>query len=342
MSVSQETGLRWPIVGHEQIIQYLQQTLGREQLSHAYLFVGAPGIGKATVAKYFINTLVCLNRAKVMMPVPCGQCRACQHVAHHNHPDVVWVERMVDEKSGKLKKNISIEQVRTLEHRLSLRSFFDSYKIGVIDEAERMSIEAANSLLKTLEEPPGQTLLVIITAQLSALPATVVSRCQVVRFTPINTETIEQYLHIHGIEQKKAKTLAALSFGRPGIALRYAEDAESLEVFQEQYREMIALLRADVSERLSRATTLSAWVTAEQIGKTLHICRQVLHDALLVKNGLPLLVSNPGQVAGLKEVVSKWSFGRLIKFADSVDDAEKYVSANVSPKSTFENLLLHY
>ena len=254
----------------------------------------------------------------------------------------MWVERASDEKTGALKKNISIEQVRALENRLNLRSFFDSYKIGVIDEAERLSIEAANSLLKTLEEPPGKTLLIVMSSQRSALPATIVSRCQVLRFTPVNTETIEQHLRAQGIEQKKAKTLAALSFGRPGVALRYAEDAELLSAFQDQYREVVALLRADVSERLSKVTKLSAWITAEQIGETLHICRQVLHDAVLVKNGLPLLASNPSQVTSLKETVNTWPLSHLIRFADSIDTAERYVSANVSPKSAFENLLLHY
>ena len=342
MSVSRETGLRWPIIGHEHVVQYLQQTLASEQLSHAYLFVGAPGIGKTAVARHFVNTLVCLNRTKAMMPVPCGQCRACVHIAHHNHPDVVWVDRIADDKTGKLKKNVSIEQVRSLENRLSLRSFLDSYKIGVIDEAERLSIEAANSLLKTLEEPPGKTLMIIMTSQLSALPLTIVSRCQVLRFKPVNTEVIEQNLRTRGVESKKAKTLAALAFGRPGIALRYIEDAELLTSFQDQYREVVSLLRADVSERLSMATKLSSWITTERIGETLHICRQVLHDAILIKSDLPLLVSNPSQAAILKETMSEWSLGRLERFADGIDTAEQYAGANVSPKSAFENLLLHY
>src|SRR3989344_1191746 len=167
---------KWPIVGHSHIVSYLQNSLNNLKLAHAYLFVGLDHVGKAAVAGYFINSLVCQNLEVEALAVPCGECQSCRQALSGNHPDVYWLARELNEKTDKLKKNISIEQVRQLQNKLSLRSFLNSYKIAVVSEAQTLSAEAANSLLKTLEEPSARTVLILLAENLARLPQTIVSR----------------------------------------------------------------------------------------------------------------------------------------------------------------------
>lgn len=342
MSAHRETGMQWPVIGHEHAMSYLQQTLVNDTLSHAYLFVGPTHVGKLTLARFFVNALLCTNRGKAVMPVPCGQCSSCQHNAHHNHPDVSWISRMTDEKTGKMKKNISIDQIRDLTSRVSLKSFLDGYKIGVVDEAETLSIEAANALLKTLEEPPGKTLLIIIASHLSSLPATITSRCQIIRFGAVPRKSIERHVSASGLDEKKSRMVAALSFGRPGVAMQYAHDADALAELQEHYKGVVSLLHSDVSERLAAVTKLSAWYAPDRIAGTLDLWRQVIRDLLLIKGDAALLVSNPTAVSTLQELARTWSMQSIISHATQIDQTEQYISANVNSRFAFEQLLLSY
>ena len=144
MSKTDETQSSWPIVGHSNFVSYLKHCLGSSQVGQAYLFIGPAHLVKTTLTKHFVDQLV--EGADQVSVNP------------KLHPDIHWLARETNEKTGKLKKNISIEQVRQLQNKLSLHSFLNTYKVGVITQAHTLSTEAANSLLKTLEEPTPKTI----------------------------------------------------------------------------------------------------------------------------------------------------------------------------------------
>ncbi len=207
-----------PVVhGHQATWQRLLARLAAGRLPHALLFVGPPGVGKALVAQRLAARLACAAPA----PEPCGECAGCRQVVAGTHPDLQLLgapERGGGRKETR-RKEIGIDQARELKRFAALGTVSADRKIGIIDDADRLSIAAQNALLKTLEEPPGQALLILITASPGALLSTVRSRCQRIAFRPLTTAECEAALTAAGIPGAEAATLATEADGSPGRAL---------------------------------------------------------------------------------------------------------------------------
>ncbi len=342
MSKEEFNRFQWPIIGHSNIVNYLKNCLNLDKVSQAYLFVGPLHIGKTLVAQYFVSSLVCKNLHRGNEVVPCGRCDCCRQVANKIHPDVYWLERETNDKNGKLKKNISIEQIRALQNKLSLRSFLDSYKIAVINEAEALSLEAANSLLKTLEEPTPKTVIIMLTTNLALLPATIASRCQIFRFLPVSTKEILNHLISLKVERKKAKTLTALSFGRPGIAVNYFLESDFYPAYQNQVKQFVTLMKAGINDRFKMINELVAENDLDLVQETLGIWSRVLRDLILIKYSTKNLISNLNLAFELDQLAAVYSGSNLIKFLGAVNSAKRYLQANVNSKLTLENLILNF
>ncbi len=195
------------IVGHHKQIETLRQSLKQGRLHHAYLFVGPEGVGKKTLAVALAQALHC-ERVKEDF---CGQCGNCIAIQKSNHPDVRFVEPLAG------KKEISIQQVRDIEKELAFHSFSGGKKIAVIDSATLMNWSAQNALLKTLEEPPHNSLLILIAAQCGGLLPTVRSRCLRVSFASLLKQAVAGFLMSQkGKTEAEAQFLAALSHGSLG------------------------------------------------------------------------------------------------------------------------------
>ena len=170
------------ILGHEVPIGLLQRLMSEERLPHALLFHGPVGVGKSTVARALAATLFCENPRN---DDACGNCDACRLVEAGNHPDRSSVRRLPKkDKPAELRRNIIIEQIRDLSHLASLAPRTAPRRLFVIDPADRINVAAQNALLKTLEEPPGKALLILIAARPHVLLATIRSRCFAVGFSP--------------------------------------------------------------------------------------------------------------------------------------------------------------
>ena len=210
------------ILGHDAVIGRLRASLARGRLSHAYVFVGPDGIGKALVARELAKTLLCVRDAGEA----CDACPQCRKVDHGNHPDVAVIGRIEQTAKGERRTQIVIDQVREqIQDPIAYKPYEGSHKVFVIEDADRMSEGAQNCLLKTLEEPPPHSLLVLLAARLEPFLDTVVSRCQVVRFRPLPSALVEQILaSFEAVEAEAAPVLARLSEGSPGRAVSYAED----------------------------------------------------------------------------------------------------------------------
>jgi DNA polymerase-3 subunit delta' len=169
-----------PLPWHRELWHEITGQVLKQRLSHALLFAGPAGVGKRHFAHALAAFLLCENRSEHA----CGACRSCMQVSAHGHPNQMALCRLVDEKTGKEKRDISIDQVRELCEKLALTSHYGQSRIAIIDPVDALNQNGINALLKTIEEPPADAYLILISERSQALPATLRSRCQTMRFVP--------------------------------------------------------------------------------------------------------------------------------------------------------------
>jgi DNA polymerase-3 subunit delta' len=202
------------IYGHEKQISVLQTATARNRVPHAYLFYGTEGVGKRTVAEIFSKAMNCRDNTTDS----CDVCPSCVKIDRGNHPDVVMIRA-----EGQF---IKIKEIRELQEQMKFRPLEGRKRIFIIDDADRMNIVSANALLKTLEEPSASNILILITARPHQLPMTILSRCQHVRFNPLQRETIAAYLQKKVSLDSQASFLISLSSGGSiGRALTLHDDS---------------------------------------------------------------------------------------------------------------------
>ena len=221
-----------PLVGHEANRQALRRALSRSRLGQAYLFVGPEGIGKRRFAEFLAQALLCETHPHDSLD-PCGQCAGCKQVTVGSHPDYFSLRKPDD------KNIVPIEAIQNLCHQLAFKPARGRYKIAVVDDADDLSIEAANCFLKSLEEPAAGSVLILRARQIEKQLATVKSRCQVIRFHPLSTEQVAEVLRLQDPSEDEAKIQlwAQLSQGSVGQAHELA-DPEWLE-FRKQWVERL-------------------------------------------------------------------------------------------------------
>ncbi len=257
------------ILGHDHQKEILRRALANGKIAHAYLFSGPDGIGKRLMATALARAIVCLEQRG------CGHCRACRKIDHQNHPDLHILE-----PDG---NSIKIEQVRALQRDLNLKPLEAPRKICMIEQADTMTVGAANALLKTLEEPRGDTLLILLSAQPNRLLETIRSRCQPLPFTRHPNSRIQAELEKQlGIESTESHVLAALSEG--SFKKAFGKDRD---LYLEQRRELLKTLTG-----LSAGSILPILDFAEQLAadKTvlpdiLEIFQAFYRDVLMTLQG---------------------------------------------------------
>lgn len=244
------------ILGHERQIAYFQNILKKGTLAHAYLFSGPEHIGKFTVAESIARALIC-NDGKVLGET-CA-CRDCQAVLGGVHPQALLLRPdcpLKEEKKEK-RKEISIDDIRELRRRFSLRAESGRWRVAIIDDAEKMSQEASNALLKTLEEPGAETVFFLITSSRALLLPTIVSRAQPLLFSLLSEGILADYLKKKGISDDTAKELLWFAAGRPGILIRMLEDKDFLEAERKFSKSFMNALGGGVPESLRFSETYS-------------------------------------------------------------------------------------
>lgn len=203
------------IIGHRQPLEILRRALRQGRLHHAYLFVGPEGVGKRTVALALAQALHCGEAGDDF----CGRCADCARIQDRNHPDV----RLVETLAGK--KEIGIQQIRDVEKALNYRSFSGKRKIAIVDPATALNLSSQNALLKTLEEPPADSLLILLAANAGGLLPTLRSRCMRLSFAPLERDAVARFLTARKeVAPEEARFLAAMSMGSLGAALKLDQE----------------------------------------------------------------------------------------------------------------------
>lgn len=217
------------IVGQEKAITFLKRVMAREKIPHAYLFTGIPGVGKTTTALALTQAINCHEQID---GEGCGQCKSCRQVMHGNFPDLITIR-----PDG---QNIKIEQIRDLNRALAFKPVSGGYRVSIILEAEMMTDEAANSFLKTLEEPPPDNILILnVTEPLDLIP-TIVSRCQKISFKPLPVHVIAEWLmEKESLDDEKALVLAKISEGSLGRTVQMIESG----FFEKRQESLLRLLQ---------------------------------------------------------------------------------------------------
>lgn len=313
------------IIGHERQKAILKRALSSGRLAHAYLFEGPEGIGKRLVALALARSLFCTTGNG------CGECPACRKVDHQNHPDLHIVEA-----DG---NTIKIEQIRALQRELSFRPLEGTRKICVIEAAEKMNTSSANALLKTLEEPTGNALLLLLTSCPEAVLPTIRSRCQRLPFSRLPTAAIRKALSETGDgNEAQAHILATLSDGSFHKALGRDRDLY-LERRKTILKAVTALSHGSYLPLFELAAELAE--EKERLHEILDILRAFYRDLLLCHHGWPEddLV-NRDLIEKIRRIAAQESPQLLLRKLEAVNAAHFHLERNVNGELLFDVLLM--
>lgn len=333
------------IRGQARAVDALSRTLAAGRVAHAYAFVGPSGVGRKLTALAFAQALLCpftqrASEASHLSGHPTlavGSCLACRKVERGVHPDLMLIGPTPPESNPRGTPAIRIEAIRELERWAQLCPAEGPRKVFIVDDAGTMTPETPQAFLKTLEEPPARTVIILILSQTRGLPPTVISRCQVVRFVPLGEDETAALLQARGMDGPTARLLARWSQGRPGLAL--AQDPQAWAERRELALAILAEVEAEGAEALFK------W--SESLGRDRAQVEQLIQtwwlwyrDLLCAKaGGDPRLLIHGDRQAQLTAAAETRSWEELLEELGRCRAAWQALQGNVSPRLTLETML---
>jgi DNA polymerase-3 subunit delta' len=315
------------VVGQGPAVTLLQRAVAADRVAHAYAFVGPSGVGRRLTALALAQAVLCPRRA-------CGACAACRRVSAGQHPDLSVVAPVPPAGNPRGTPSLRIEQVREVAHWAALAPLEGARKVFVLDDADRLTAQAAEALLKTLEEPPPRTLLVLVVANVRALPPTVLSRCQIVRFRPLPEADAIAVLTARGADPDTARLSARLCRGQVGVAI----DAD-LAAVTARRAAALDLLAAPAATLAARLDELGADRPA--VAAALETYRLWYRDALcLAAGGDAGLLVNADRQDELRRLADRAGVTALVRALATLKEAHLALDGNVSPRLCLEHALL--
>ena len=309
----------WPVI---------ENRITSGKLPHALLFSGAQGIGKLNFAKAFVYRLFCQN---VQQDVACGQCNACHLLNIGNHPDLFHVSKPED------KRDISVDQIRDLIANVSLKPHSAIKKVAIIEQAELMNVNASNSLLKTLEEPPESCLLILLTHRPDKLLATIRSRCQLQEFVIPNNNQALDWLQSNIDDSSQADKVLALAGGAPLQAAIYANDGTL-----QQRDEMFVALQDLLNGKQNPVSVASMWLKKD-LEVTLYCMISWLTDMIRLKvSSSPPALGNPDLKMQLAKLSEHSALPKMLEFYDSINEMQSWKKSNINAQLILEEMLVQW
>jgi DNA polymerase-3 subunit delta' len=327
----------WQVIGQARAVSLLQQSLKTGKLAHAYLLVGPQHVGKMTLAINLAQALNCEAAER-----PCLECTSCKKIAAGTHADVrvIGLNQNEDEAEAKL---IGIDQIKEVLHSANLPPFEGKHKVFIFDGAELLSMDAANCLLKTLEEPADKVAFILLTVNDRLLLTTVVSRCQRLELPPLSiTKESTALIESRGIEPERARLLAGLSHGCPGWAISASGDEHVLQHRNEDLNHIIDVIKADYEGRFDYVAQLAARFSQNRgaIYEVLDLWLDYWRDLLLVKLGGHDIITNIDRKNELIEMAGGYRLTQIKDYIESIRAAAEQLRQNVNARLALEVLML--
>ncbi len=318
------------IIGHEKTIDILKRTLRRGWLPNAYLFAGPDGVGKRLTAFTFAKAANCLHAERSGNQTPCDQCLSCKKADSRNHPDITYVEA-----EGEY---IKIEQIRLIQEGIHYPPLEGKWRLYIIDEADRLYPNAANCLLKVLEEPPAKTTFILVTSKPHRLLPTILSRCQKISFGPIPEGILIRKMIEIGVSSIDARLFILLSEGRPGIALTMEKG--DLKATRDQVFDILDRLpKGGAKEFLSISEELSS--DKERTGNFLNWVLLFLRDILVLKTSENRdLVLNSDRVDKIKLLAKELTVEKTLYLFALLQKIRQALQRNIRPQVALDVLLM--
>ncbi len=360
------------VIGHNKVKKFLDNSINSGRIAHAYLFCGPANVGKSKTAECFAAALL-----NYKMPSEEG---AEEFQFLKNNPDFIFIERGVNEKTGKLGQKVAIEQIREVNNRIQSTSMLGGRKVVVIKDADLMTLEAANAFLKNLEEPRGNAVIILLSGNPDGLPQTIVSRCQVVRFYPVPAIEMKRVFLESGIKAEKAELAIVLSGTRPGLALQLLRDKELFDYYKKQIDTFLDFFNLPLSERLARIREMTNEKEVDpvrqsgyghdltsELGTVSKTTNKGINQQYKLSNGVDKLREKlynnlsvwmaaaralmhesfnlPAQILTadkrLADFKKNYSAAQTAEFLEKLHLAVAQLKANVNPKLTLENLMIN-
>jgi len=318
------------VFGHDWAQELLRRSIQNGTSRHAYLFAGPEHIGKTTLARAFAQALTCEQPTGEEGLGACGRCRSCRLAAEGAHPD----HRFFAPAGNQL----LIDQIREVVREAALSPVEGRYKVFIITEFERANVNAANALLKTLEEPSPTTRILLVSHQPSGLLDTIISRCQLLRLRPLPESEVVRALQTRsGLADMEARRLARLSNGRIGRAFALAEDPDSWQAYSQRIQEMQAILSQTPAQRMAFARTLEKH---QQLETMLQEWLLWWRDVLVLQNQGQSLIVNQDRLDELRDLAQSVPQPQVRRFLDAIMITAHYLRKNVNRQLALEALLL--
>ncbi|MGO5550547.1 DNA polymerase III subunit [Wansuia hejianensis] len=318
------------VVGHEEIISHLQNAIRLGKVSHAYIFGGEHGSGKKLLASLFAMTLQCQEHGIE----PCMKCASCKKALNKNHPDII---NITHEKPN----SIGIDEIRDqLINDVGIKPYESPYKIYIVNDADKLTLQAQNALLKTIEEPPAYAVVMLLADNPDALLPTITSRCVILSLKPVGDRLVKDYLmdRMH-IPDYQAEVQASFAQGNVGKAQQMANSAEFTELTENALRILKHSREMEVYELVDAIKIMSA--EKQNIYDYLDLFTMWFRDVLLFKatKEVDNLVFKE-EINYIKERASVSSYEGLEQIIDAIHMADSRLRANVNFDLVMELLFL--
>lgn len=319
------------IVGQEQLREHLENAVRAGKVSHAYIINGERNAGKEFIAKTFAMALQCENRQDVE---PCGECHSCKQALSGNHPDIIFITH---EKPG----TIGVDDIRRqINTDVAIKPYSGPKKIYIVSEGEKMTVQAQNALLKTLEEPPKYAVILILTDNVNTLLPTILSRCVVLNMKPVRDAQIKEYLMENmGIPDYKADICVAFARGNVGKARLLANSEEFDKVKEEAITLLKYIGEMELHEIVAAIKKINEYKF--DVNDYMDILSIWYRDVLLFKatHDVNHLIFRE-EIQHIRKVADKSTYEGIERIIDALEKSKQRLNANVNFELTMELLLL--
>jgi DNA polymerase-3 subunit delta' len=331
------------LLGNDDMLVPLLRSVRAGTASHAYLISGPPHVGKATLARVLAAAFCCAE-----LNAPCGACAACRRVERGSHPDVEVLapgglcDESEHDHARDRSRDVRICQVRRADRLLNLAPFEGRARVIIIDPADALNAQSADAFLKTLEEPPVQAVILLISAEPWSLPETIRSRCRQVTLHTLAVRRIEGYLRERGASAEDAELLARLSGGHIGWALTALDDPSFREARATELDQIEALSQAGRVERFAYAEKLATRFSRsrEEVYTSLALWTGWWRDVLLAASGSTHGIVNVDRQEALTIAAGRYPAPAVLRFIRALRDTRRDLESNVNPRLALDVMML--